>query len=458
MSPYRARRPRTGLIPVHLPGRLSASAALLLHHGAMADPVDREGTADTWAVLFRRDGTPREQETGEGLEVALEELGTTLTLEVGWRTIRIRLDSTPEHLTGAFALLSRALDVFRPEAREVRALALRRGQALAAARQAPGGSAGPLLDAALFPESRYGCRTDGSALTRVDAEAVGGFHQGVLRAPRDLVVAADLARVDLRTLVRSGSSPAPGPHPAVAEEPETAAGRVRPLTLRRGTGAGTCVVMIGVRAAVNGDAPLFLEIARRLLAGTASSRLSRALRDFSALAYAVHSEVRQDGAVCALRFRFSVASSQAPSAVATALGELFGLRARQLDADDLRGAVETYPRDGTGSPAAVAATHGTHVARPAVDPTTAQFRAAVGELVRPEGVAVVVDGALHEAAVVRQAVVAAAEQNPSIGTELRAYARRVAASQDHSERNVDASELGETGKESDAERTARRWA
>ncbi|WP_095757813.1 insulinase family protein [Streptomyces xinghaiensis] len=448
MRASRARTPRTRLVPVHLPGRLTASASLLLRHGAGADPPGREGTGSTWAVLLRRDGGAGERGARECFETGLEELGTTLTLSLGWQAVRLTLDSTPDCLADALALLARVLGAFRPTPQEVRALARHRGRALAAARRAPGGSAGPLLDAALFPGSRYGrgMAGDAGSAARVDADAVHAFHRGVLSAPRDLVVAADLARVDLRALVRACPSPAPetaaerlhrgSSEPGRPSPADNFAARVRPLTLRRRTGGGGCVVMLGVRATARDDAPLILEIARRLLVATASSRLSRALRDASALAYSVHGELWQDGGVCSLRLRFEVAQALVAPAAVTALGELFGLAAGEVDADDLRSTVEAYRRDSaatTGSPAAVAAAGAVSPAVPAEHPpeglTPDRFRARAAELLAPERVAVVVDGALHGPEEIRRAVTAAARRDPPGRADaLLAYARRVAAS------------------------------
>ncbi|MET8578908.1 insulinase family protein [Streptomyces sp. NPDC005012] len=452
------------LVPVHLPGRLSAAACLVLHHGTAGNPLGQEDTARAWTTLLRRgSGDAAEQ----NLEAGLERLGTTFAADAGAVSTRLVLSSTPDDLEDALALLSRTLTSFTPRTEDVLPFLHRWNRALAAARAAPGGSAGVLLRRALFPGDRtpHPEPREGAPEEGVDVDAVLAFHRTVLGAPRDLVVAADLNRVDLDALARRLVPPPPdgsartSPWSARGSGPVAAAGTavpVRPLTLRPSTGrSGACVIMVGLRAESRGDATQHLAVARELLAGSASSRLARTLRDAHGLAYAVHGDVQDDGAACVLRLRFEVAPSRAPEAVALALHELFRLAGQEVEDEELAEAWRGCRREDatSGSPAAVAVVAAARSAPPPTPTgpapagpapagpapagpapagpgqagvTPAAYRRAMGRLVRADRVAAVVDGALDGPDRVAEAVL---EVAPGVAgaDSLTAYARRVTA-------------------------------
>ncbi|WP_151775380.1 M16 family metallopeptidase [Streptomyces abyssomicinicus] len=437
-------------VPVHLPGRLSAAACVVLHHGTAGDPQGQEDTARAWVTLLRRGSG---HAADQNLEAGLERIGTTFAADAGAASTRLVLSSTPEHLADALALLSRTLTSFTPRSEEILPFLHRWNRALAAARAAPGGSAGVLLRRALFPGDRSSQREprEGAPEAGVDADAVLAFHRTVLGASRDLVVAADLTRVDLEALVRRLAPPSPDGPARTSPRSASASGSrsgaveaargavpVRPLTLRPSTGrSAACVIMIGLRGESGGDAAPQLAVARELLAGSASSRLARTLRDAHGLAYAVHCDVQDDGAACALRLRFEVAPSRAPEAVALALDELFRLAEQEVEEEEFAEAWRVCRREDamSGSPAAVAAARPVPAPGPAAPGqaapgqagvTPAAYRRAMGRLVRPDRVAVVVDGALDGADRVAQAVLEAAPGR-ACADSLTAYARRVTA-------------------------------
>ncbi|MFF2779583.1 insulinase family protein [Streptomyces sp. NPDC058052] len=454
VPPTAPERLRTRLVPVHLPGRLTAVAHLVLHVGAEDGPPVPEDTARVWSMLLRRGGAWCGEVT---VEDALEDVGTTLTVDADRHTVRCVLRSTPDLLADALALLARTVEAFDPTDDEVGAFVSRWRRARAAAGRARGAPPVSLLDLALFPHHGVrpprndtaettalatGAAPSGSGT--IDARTIRALHRRVRSAPRDLVVAADLTRVDLRTLARSAPAPdarrtAPVPAAGPARTPEPF-GPPKALTVRRRAAGSPCVVMIGVRAPDGTGDLAGLELARLLLTATPSSRLTRTLRETTGLAYAVHGDLVHRGPSSALRLRFEVPAAQAPRAAAEALDVVLGLTARAPSEEDLREAVRARRQDGTesGSPAAAAAARAAGTAaRPRAGGVPfaghrvlelapdALLRAA-SDLIKPERVAVVVDGALDGAEAVVAAVTDAARARPGTSA-LAAYARLAAA-------------------------------
>ncbi|MEU9091596.1 insulinase family protein [Streptomyces sp. NPDC048428] len=448
--PAAPARLRTQLVPVHLPGRLTAVAHLVLHIGKTGGPPVPEASARVWAMLLRRGGG---WYGGTSVEDGLEDLGTTLTVDVDRHAIRCVLRSTPELLADALALLARTVEAFAPTADEIDAFVSRWHRARTAVRRTHGDPSGSLLNAALFPPGEDPRTRDSTAQATdtpetIDAETVRALHRRVQNAPRDLVIAADLARVDLRALVRSAPAPARAPHsaPAPSDRPAYTPEPIGPpkaLTVRRGAAGSPCVVMIGIRAPDGTGDLACLELARLLLTATPSSRLTRTLRESSGLAYAVHGDIVHEGPLSALRFRFEVPAEQAPQAAIEALDVVFGLATRAPCEEDLREAVQAHRWDGAGwgSPAA-AASAGASRATPAAERpagggplagrrftevTPDDFLRAATELIEPERVAVVIDGAAGGADAVVAAVADAAWNRPGTSA-LAAYSRLVTAS------------------------------
>ncbi|MFE5792794.1 insulinase family protein [Streptomyces sp. NPDC056503] len=439
-------RLRTRLLPVHLPGRLTAVAHLVLHLRTTDDPPVPEAVARLWALLLRRGGGWC---GGVSVEDGLEDLGTILTVDVDRHAVGIVLRSTPELLADALALLTRTVEAFAPTADEVDALVGRRLRARTAVRRTHGDPPGALLDAALFPRDGDHRTRDGAteATDASEAETVLSFHRRVRNAPRDLVVAADLSRVDLRSVVRSAPAPLRAARPASAAP----GGRARPpeevgppeaLTVRRGSAGSPCVVMIGVRAPDGAVDLAWLGLAGLLLTATPASLLTRTLRASSGLAYAVHADLVHEGPRSALRLRFEVPAEHAPRAAVEALDVVLGLAARAPGEEDLRDAVRAHRWDGAGwgSPAAVAAARAARATptgerpsggdpfagRRSAEPTPDDFRRAAARLMGPERTAVVVDGATVDADAVVAALADAARHRPATDA-LAAYARRAAA-------------------------------
>ncbi|MER5280028.1 insulinase family protein [Streptomyces sp. NPDC002809] len=445
MLPAAPTRLRTQLVPIHLQGRLTAVAHLVLHIGTTDGPPVPEATARIWAMLLRRGGG---RDGGTSIEDGLEDLGTTLTVDADRHAIRCVLRSTPDLLADALALLARTVEAFAPTADEIDMFVSRWHRARTAVRRTHGDPSASLLNAALFPpgEDRRTRDSTAQATTApetIDAETVRTFHRRVQNAPRDLVIAADLARVDLRALARSAPAPVHAPHstPAPSDRPAYTSKPIGPpkaLTVRRGAAGSPCVVMIGIRAPEDKGDLGCLELARLLLTATPSSRLTRTLRESSGLAYAVHGDIVHEGPLSALRFRFEAPAEQAPQAAVEALEVVFGLATRAPREEDLREAVQAHLWDRAewGSPAAAAAAGASRAtsaperrsgAGPFAGITPDDFLQAVTELIEPERVAVVVDGAADGAEAVAAAMADAARDRPGTSA-LAAYSRLVSAS------------------------------
>lgn len=393
------------VVPVHLPGRLTASASLVLARGAAWDPPGREGAARTWALLLRRGGGHADP---DAFETALEELGSSLTVQVTWQSVRLTLDSTPDRLADALALTTKTLRRLNPDKDSASALAARRRTALASLRRGSTGPSGPFPESALFPESRYGHGLDGDAesAARIDGAVLRAFHDAALSAPRTLVIAGDLGKTDVEHIVASVLLPdVPDGAPAAVLPGRDAALRhpPRPLTVVERPGRGSCTVTVGVRASAQGGVPLLLEAARRLLAANPSARLTRALRGPAAMTYALHSTTWHDERVCCLKLRFDVAARQAPAAVRTVLDELFDFADREPAESELREVLEAcrHGAAASGDPAAVAATlplPWTEESGPdgMAGLTPELFVRSVAQLAVPERTAVVVEGQLGD--------------------------------------------------------------
>jgi predicted Zn-dependent peptidase len=188
------------VVAAHLPGHQLAVATLLLDAGALREPSGREGLTGVVAKALE-EGTAARDSTAYAL--ALEGLGTELSMSVDWDSFRVGVQVPVERLPAAVELLAEAVrtprldpaDVLRVRDDEVTALRMYWAN--------PGPRADAALRADLFGvDRRPGRPMDGDpdSVEAVTVEDVVAFHRGWLTRTGTLLVVGDLERIDLDVL------------------------------------------------------------------------------------------------------------------------------------------------------------------------------------------------------------------------------------------------------------------
>jgi len=206
VRPYRfpdvVRQPVAGgeVVAAHLPGHRLAVAVLLLDAGAGREPTGREGVAGVVAKALE-EGTTRRDAAGYAL--ALERLGTQLSLSVDWDAFKASVQVEVDDLLPAVELLAEAVrsprldpaDVTRVRDDEVTALRMYWAN--------PGPRADAALRVDLFgTDVRAGRPMDGdpASVGAVTVDDVMAYHADWLTRPGTLLVVGDLDRLDLARL------------------------------------------------------------------------------------------------------------------------------------------------------------------------------------------------------------------------------------------------------------------
>jgi len=408
------------VIAAHLPGRLLATASLLLDAGAAGEAAGREGTA---AILAKALEEGTRSLDSAGFAVALERLGAELSTSVDWDTFRAGVSVPVARLPAAVELLASAArtpkldpaDVTRVRDDEVTALRMNWAQ--------PGPRADAALRADLFGASeRFGrpLLGDPTSVAAVTVEDVLAFHRDWMLRAGVLLVAGDLDKVDLSTLgavafAGTAGSPLPGEGPLdVPIRP----GRTTILVDRPGSVQST--LRLGHRAPHRAHPDYVpMSLASTVLGGAFTSRLNHLIREVKGYTYGIRGEFGMSR-----RFgRFTVSSAVQTAVTAPALtdtvGEItrtqrFGVTEAELDvARRWRAGQLSVDMQTPGSIVNALATLVVHglpddyyptLRRQLLDATVEEVSAAAAAHLHAEGMTLVVEG---DSALVRDELVAA---------------------------------------------------
>ncbi|HEX7745025.1 MAG TPA: pitrilysin family protein [Micromonosporaceae bacterium] len=295
--PYRfpdvVRQPVAGgeVVAAHLPGHRLAVAVLLLDAGAWREPTGREGLAGVVAKALE-EGTTRRNAAGYAL--ALERLGTQLSLSADWDAFKASVQVEVDNLLPAVELLAEAVrsprldpaDVTRVRDDEVTALRMYWAN--------PGPRADAALRADLFGiDVRAGRPMDGdpSSAGAVTVDDVTGYHADWFTRPGTLLVVGDLDRLDLAGLgaaAFAGAADEPV-EPGIPIDVEVRTERRIILVDRPGSVQST--LRLGHTAPHRAHPDYVrMTLAATVLGGAFTSRLNHLLREVRGYTYGVRAD------------------------------------------------------------------------------------------------------------------------------------------------------------------------
>ncbi len=316
------------VVAAHLPGHNLAVAVLLLDAGAGREPVGREGLAGVVAKVLE-EGTTRRDATGYAL--ALEGLGTELSVSVDWDSFQVGVQVPVDRLPAAVELLAEAVRTPRLDPADIDRVRNDEVTALRMYWANPGPRADAALRAALFGvDRRPGRPMDGDpeSVAAVTVDDVVAFHAEWLTRAGTLLVAGDLDRIDLDTLAATafvGASPAaePAGDPLDLVVPDQ-----RRIVLVDRPGSVQSTLRLGHVAphrAHPDHVPMTL--AATVLGGAFTSRLNHLIREVRGYTYGIRAEFGYSR-----RFgRFVVSSGVQTAVTAPALVDAVGEITRTRD-------------------------------------------------------------------------------------------------------------------------------
>lgn len=407
------------VVAAHLPGHNLAVATLLLDAGAGREPLGREGLAGVVAKALE-EGTARRESGAYAL--ALEGLGTELSIGVDWDSFRTSVQVPVDQLLPAVTLLAEAVRVPRLDPVDVERVRDDEVTGLKMYWANPGPRADAALRADLFGDQvRHGRPMDGDpdSVAGLTVDDVASYHAAWFNRPGTLLVAGDLDRIDLDALaeaVFAGTADVPAP-PGGPIDVEVRAERRIILVDRPGSVQST--LRLGHTAPHRAHPDYVpMQLAGTVLGGAFTSRLNHLIREVRGYTYGI----RADFGLSRRFGRFSVSSGVQTAVTAAALidavGEIARTQADGITEDEL--AVARSWRAGQLSvelqtPGAIASALATLVVHGLPDDYHATLReqmlsapqgqvsAAAAAHLRPQGLTLVVEG---DAAVIRDELVA----------------------------------------------------
>jgi predicted Zn-dependent peptidase len=264
---------------------------LLLDAGAGREPVGREGVSGVVAKALEEGTTQRD---AAAFALALERLGTELTLSTDWDSFRAGVEVPVDRLPEAVELLAEAVRTPRLDPADVTRVRDDEATALRMYWANPGPRADAALRADLFgTDVRHGRPMDGdpTSVAAVTVDDVTAFHAEWLTRPGTLLVAGDLERIDLAALGRTafagtaGAPPAPGAPVGVQ-----ARGERRILLVDR-PGSVQSTLRLG-HVAPHRAHPDYvpMTLAGTVLGGAFTSRLNHLLREVRGYTYGIRAD------------------------------------------------------------------------------------------------------------------------------------------------------------------------
>ncbi|AGZ45617.1 M16 family metallopeptidase [Actinoplanes friuliensis] len=407
------------VVAAHMPGQHLATAALLLDAGGARETAGREGTATVLAKCLEEGTSARDS---AAFALALEGLGAELSTSVDWDAFRVGVSVPSALLPRAVALLAEAArtprldpaDVLRVRDDEVTGLRMDWAQP------------GPRADAALRMDlfgagERYGrpLHGDPTSVAAVTAEDVVEFHKSWFQRAGVLLVAGDLARLDLAELGAAAFAGTSGSPLTPALPLPATVGSARRVLLVDRPGSVQSTLRLGHRAPERAHPDYVpMTLAATVLGGAFTSRLNHLIREVKGYTYGI----RADFAMTRRFGRFGVSTSVQTAVTAPALvdtvGEITRTWQEGVTEEELavgrtwRAGQLTVDMQTPGSIAGSLATLVVHglpddyyatLRRDLLDATVADVSAAAQQHLHPEGLTLVVEG---DAASIRDELVA----------------------------------------------------
>ncbi|SDX90898.1 Predicted Zn-dependent peptidase [Micromonospora pattaloongensis] len=423
--PYRfpavVRRSVAGgnIVAAHVPGHQLAVATLLLDAGALREPAGREGLAGVVAKALE-EGTAARDSTAYAL--ALEGLGTELSMAVDWDSFRVGVQVPVERLPLAVELLAEAVRTPRLDPADVTRVRDDEVTSLRMYWANPGPRADAALRADLFGvDQRAGRPMDGDpdSVQAVTVEDVVDFHRGWLTRAGTLLVVGDLERLDLDVLGATAFADTRA-EPADAGPPLAVPTRAeRRIILVDRPGSVQSTLRLGHPAPHRAHPDYVpMSLASTVLGGAFTSRLNHLIREVRGYTYGIRSDFG-----LSRRFgRFVVSSNVQTAVTAPALVDAVAEIARTQSAGVTEPELEVARSWRAGqlsvelqTPRAVAGALATLVVYGLPDDYHARLRgellaasvddvsAAAAAHLHPEGLTLVVEG---DAAVIRDELAA----------------------------------------------------
>jgi zinc protease len=279
------------VVAAHLSGHRLAVAVLLLDAGAGREPVGREGLAAVVAKALE-EGTTRRDAAGYAL--ALERLGSQLSLSVDWDAFRASVQVDVERLRPAVELLAEAVRTPRLDPADVTRVRDDEVTALRMYWANPGPRADAALRADLFgTDVRAGRPMDGDpvSVASVTVGDVTGYHADWLTRPGTLLVVGDLDRLDLAELGALAFAGAAG-EPVEPGIPLDVAMRIdRRILLVDRPGSVQSTLRLGHTAPHRAHPDYVpMTLAGTVLGGAFTSRLNHLLREVRGYTYGVRAD------------------------------------------------------------------------------------------------------------------------------------------------------------------------
>lgn len=326
----------------HLPGRRIAAVEMVLDCGVERDPAGLDGLAALTARAVQEGTTTRD---AAAFTAALEIQGASLSASASTAGMRLRLMVPVSRLGAALRLLAEAVISPAFDPGDVSRLVAERIEEISFELASPQGVVSTNFASAAFaPQSRVSRPGGGSATTvsQIDRAAVADFHRThVLRAAGTLVVAADLADVDLTASIAAAFALWPGSRVARSVPVVPAAGVGGRVLVVDRPGAVQTQFAIGHAATDRHDQDWpGLLIAARVLGGSPTSRLDAVLREEKGYSYGVRAHFASFRRGGAFSVSGSVHTDATAPALADALSELRRLVGDGISAAERNAAVE----------------------------------------------------------------------------------------------------------------------
>jgi zinc protease len=278
------------VVAAHLPGHHLAVAVLLLDAGAGREPVGREGLSGVVAKALE-EGTTRL--TADAFALALERLGTGLSLSTDWDSFRVAVEVPVDRLPAAVELLTEAVRTPRLDPADVNRARDDEATALRMYWANPGPRADAALRADIFgTDVRHGRPRDGdpNSVASITVDDVVGFHAEWLTRPGALLVVGDLERIDLAALGHVAFAGAAGARPVPSTPVGVPVGERRILLVDR-PGSVQSTLRLG-HGAPHRAHPDFvpMTLAGTVLGGAFTSRLNHLLREVRGYTYGIRAD------------------------------------------------------------------------------------------------------------------------------------------------------------------------
>jgi zinc protease len=327
------------VVAADLPGHNLAVATLLLDAGALREPLGREGLSGVVAKALEEGTTVRDS---AAYAVALESLGTDLSLVSDWDAFHATVQVPAPRLAAAVALMAEAVRRPRLDPADVARVRDDEATALKMFWATPGPRADAALRGDLFGgDVRHGrpLHGDPSSVAAVTVDDVVSFHRRWFGRPETLLVAGDLSRLDLAELAAAAFEGASG-SAAPVEPPFAVGGRgSRRILLVDRPGSVQSTLRLGHSAphrAHPDHVPMTL--GSTVLGGAFTSRLNHLLREVRGYTYGIRSEFGQSRRFGRFVISAGVQTAVTAPAVVDAVGEVARTQAAGVTEEELAGA------------------------------------------------------------------------------------------------------------------------